>query len=183
MDSFRRNLQELSTLLLIEAARKWQTAPIEVTTPLQKAAGHLLTRPITLVPILRAGLGMLDGMLRLLPEANVGHLGVYRNEVDLRPVTYFSRLPAGLAETQVVLIDPMLATGNSATQAVSVLKGEGAQHVQFVCVLSCPAGIKQLQTTHADVEIVTAAIDPELNEFGFIVPGLGDAGDRYFGTD
>ena len=135
-----------------------------------------------LVPILRAGLGMLDGMLRLVPDASVGHIGIYRDEETLRPVTYFSRLPTNLSEAQVVLVDPMLATGNSACEAVGVLKAQGAKRIQFLCLVACPPGIAQLQSTHPDVSIFTAAIDPELNNVGYIVPGLGDAGDRYFGT-
>jgi uracil phosphoribosyltransferase len=179
---FRAAMQELSALLLMEAARNWETTRIEVETPLKRASADIPTRGVALVPILRAGLGMLDGMVRVLPDALVGHIGIYRDEEMLRPVTYFSRLPPNLSGLRVLLIDPMLATGNSAVAAVSVLKGQGAECIQFLCVVSCPAGIKQLQANHPDVDIVTAAIDPELNDFGFIVPGLGDAGDRYFGT-
>jgi uracil phosphoribosyltransferase len=182
VDEFRRNTQELSMLLLMEAARQWQTTPIEIETPLKKSTGQTLARPVALVPILRAGLGMLDGMLSLLPDASIGHIGVYRDESTLRPVVYFCRFPANLAEAQVVLADPMLATGNSACEALSALKTEGATRIQFACLVACPPGIEQLQSSHPDVEIITAAIDPELNDFGFIVPGLGDAGDRYFGT-
>jgi len=169
-------------LLLGEAARGWGTVPVEIETPLKKCTGQILGRPVVLVPILRAGLGMLDGMLRLLPEASIGHIGVYRNEETLRPVTYFSRLPVNLTEAQIVLLDPMLATGNSACEAIAVLKAQGAERIQFVCLVGCPAGIEQLRSAHPDVAVVTAAIDPELNDFGYIVPGLGDAGDRYFGT-
>jgi uracil phosphoribosyltransferase len=179
---FREAMQEISMILLVEAARRWETTKIEVETPLKKCSGAIPCRGVALVPILRAGLGMVDGMLRLLPDALVGHIGIYRDEETLRPVTYFSRLPPNLSGQRVVLVDPMLATGNSASAAVSQLKAEGAATIQFLCVLSCLPGIKQLQTTHPDVEIITAAIDPELNDFGFIVPGLGDAGDRYFGT-
>jgi uracil phosphoribosyltransferase len=180
---FRTNMQELAAVLLVEAARSWETRAIEVETPLRKCQGRAPERPVTLVPILRAGLGMLDGMLRILPDVAVGHIGVYRDEEMLRPVTYFSRLPPDLRETQVVLVDPMLATGNSACAAVSLLKASGAEKIQFICIVSCPPGIAQLQSSHPDVDIITAAIDPELNDFGFIVPGLGDAGDRYFGTE
>ena len=125
---------------------------------------------------------MVDGMLPLVPDAVVGHIGIYRDEEMLRPVTYFSKLPTSLRVARVVLVDPMLATGNSASAAVTLLKAQGAQTIQFVCIVSCPPGITQLQSDHPDVEIITAAIDPELNDFGYIVPGLGDAGDRYFGT-
>jgi uracil phosphoribosyltransferase len=182
MEVFRLNLQELSILLLVEAARNWETTSHEIETPLKKCGGHLLKRSITFVPILRAGLGMFDGMVKILPNANVGHIGIYRDERELRPVTYFSRLPASLTEAQVVLIDPMLATGNSACAAVAHLKSNGAQRIQFICLVACPPGIAQLQAQHPDVAIITAAIDPELNAAGYIVPGLGDAGDRYFST-
>jgi uracil phosphoribosyltransferase len=179
---FRAAMQELSMILLVEAARRWETTNIEVETPLKKCTAAIPSRGVAFVPILRAGLGMVDGMLRLLPDALVGHIGIYRDEEMLRPVTYFSRLPPNLRGLRVLLLDPMLATGNSASTAASLLKAQGAETIQFVCVLSCPPGIKQLQTSHPDVEIITAAVDPELNDFGFIVPGLGDAGDRYFGT-
>jgi uracil phosphoribosyltransferase len=179
---FRRALQEVSVLLLGQASAAWETVPQEIETPLSKCTGEVLARPLVLVPILRAGLGMLDGMLALLPLATIGHIGVYRNEETLSPVTYFCRLPATVAEAQVVLVDPMLATGNSACQAVALLKGSGATRIQFICLVACPPGLERLQSAHPDIDIVTAAIDPELNELGYIVPGLGDAGDRYFGT-
>ncbi len=181
-ENFRRGLQDLSLLLLMEASRGWTTATREIETPLRSCEGYQLERPVVLVPILRAGLGMLDGMTRLLPNAQVGHLGLYRDETTLRPVTYYSRLPENIAAAQVLLLDPMLATGHSACAAISLVKERGAKRVQFVCVVACPAGIAQLQSAHPDVPIVTAAIDPELNDVGYIVPGLGDAGDRYFGT-
>jgi uracil phosphoribosyltransferase len=181
-EQFRRNMQEISMLLLAEAARAWETKPVEVETPLKKCAGEILSRPIVLVPILRAGLGMLDGMLRALPEVAVGHIGVYRDEKTLQPTTYFSRLPADLSEAQTLLLDPMLATGNSACAATALLKKNGARRIQFICLVACPPALERLQGEHPDVAIVTAAVDPELNEFGYIVPGLGDAGDRYFGT-
>ena len=137
---------------------------------------------IVLVPILRAGIGLLDGMLRIVPDASVGHIGLYRDEETLRPVTYYCRLPENIAASHVLLLDPMLATGYSACAAVSILKENGATQIQFVCLVACPPGIEQFQNTHPDVPIITAAIDPELNERAYIVPGLGDAGDRYFGT-
>ena len=180
--AFRAAMQELSMLLLVEASRNWTTVSAEVETPLKTAAVQIPDRPVILVPILRAGLGMIDGMLPLLPDAVVGHIGIYRDEEMLRPVTYFSRLPASISVGRFLLVDPMLATGNSACAAVTLLKAQGAQTIQFICIVSCPPGITQLQSTHPDVEIITAAIDPELNDFGYIVPGLGDAGDRYFGT-
>jgi uracil phosphoribosyltransferase len=181
-DEFRRNVQEMSILLLAEAARSWETASIELETPLQKCDGNILRRPIVIVPILRAGLGMLEGMSRILPDANVGHIGLYRDEETLRPVTYFCRLPVNLAQAEVVLVDPMLATGYSASEAIALLKAQGAKRIQFVCLVACPPGIEQLRSAHPDVAIVTAVIDPQLNNSGYIVPGLGDAGDRSFGT-
>ena len=181
-DEFRRNLQTLAIILLAEASRGWGTFPIDVETPLRSCEGAALARPVTLVPILRAGLGMLDGILRVLPDASVGHLGLYRDEATLRPVTYYSRLPTNVDEATVLLLDPMLATGQSAAAAASILKSHGAHAITFICVVACPTGIAHLQQAHPDVPIVTAAIDPELNNVGYIVPGLGDAGDRYFGT-
>ena len=179
---FRAAMQELSMVLLVEAARSWETVNTEVETPLRKSPAKIAAHPVVLVPILRAGLGMLDGILKLLPDAVVGHVGIYRDEDTLRPVTYFSRLPPNLRSMQVALLDPMLATGNSASAAVTLLKESGAENIQLLSIVSCPQGISLLSTNHPDVEIITAAVDPELNDFGFIVPGLGDAGDRYFGT-
>ena len=158
-EAFRRNLQELSMLLLMEASRAWPVASITIETPLRACEGCAIATPIVLVPILRAGLGMVDGMARLLPDAQVGHLGLYRDEKTLRPVTYYSRLPENLADTQVLLLDPMLATGHSACAAVSILKERGARHIQFVCVVACPTGIEQLQGAHPEIPIVTAAVD------------------------
>lgn len=181
-EEFRRALQDVAVLLFVEAARSWAITPIEIETPLKVSAGSCLAHPIALVPILRAGLGMLDGMLRLAPDASVGHIGLYRDPETLRPVSYYSRLPTNLTEAEVLLLDPMLATGHSACAAASMLKAEGAKRIQFVCVLGCAVGVAQFQEEHPDVPIIAAALDPELDGFGYIVPGLGDAGDRYFGT-
>jgi uracil phosphoribosyltransferase len=181
-EEFRRKMHELSALLLFEASRSWKLKSTTVETPLQSCAGSVLGGPVVMVPILRAGLGMLEGMLRVLPEAEVGHIGLYRDEETLRPVSYYCRLPTNLAAAEVLLLDPMLATGHSASEALALLEAEGARSVQFVCILACAVGIEQLKRSHPDVRIITAAIDPELNGRGYIVPGLGDAGDRYFGT-
>jgi len=181
-EEFRRTLQEVSLLLLTEAARTWPVVSISLETPLRACEGCRLAAPVVLVPILRAGLGMVDGMLQLLPEASVGHLGLYRDEKTLRPVSYYRRLPRGLAGAEVLLLDPMLATGYSASEAVTVLKSHGARSIRFVCLVACPEGLAQLQSAHPDVPIVAAAVDTGLNEVGYILPGLGDAGDRYFGT-
>jgi len=179
---FRRALEQIAILLLTEASKRWPTLTIEIETPLAPMTGAALARPVVFVPILRAGLGLLEGMLRVIPEAGVGHIGLYRDEVTLRPVNYYCRLPAGLAQSHVLLLDPMLATGRSATEGSTLLKAQGATSVQFICAVACEVGIAQLRGAHPDIPIYSAAIDPELNEFGYIVPGLGDAGDRYFGT-
>lgn len=179
---FRRALEQIAILLLTEASRHWPTLPIEIETPLAPMTGATPARPVVFVPILRAGLGLLEGMLRVIPEAGVGHIGLYRDEVTLRPVNYYCRLPASLAQSHVLLLDPMLATGRSATEGATLLKAQGATSIQFICVVACEVGIEQLRGAHPDIPIYSAAIDPELNEFGYIVPGLGDAGDRYFGT-
>lgn len=180
---FRRNLNELSALLAVEASKHWPTEAINIKTPLANCPSARLAKPVVLVPILRAGLGMSEGILPIMPRASVGHLGIYRDEKTLHPVSYYSRLPANIGDAQVLLLDPMLATGFSACEAVSILKKAGAQTIQFLCVISCDAGVAQLHRDHSDIEIITAAIDPELNKVGYIVPGLGDAGDRYFGTE
>ncbi len=181
-DEFRRNLQEVSAILFVEASRAWQLQSIEIETPLATCAGAVLVRPIVLVPILRAGLGMVDGMLAIAPNAAVGHIGLYRDHSTLRPVSYYCRVPATIGEAETLLFDPMLATGHSACEAVAQLKANGATSITFVALVACPPGIEQLTSAHPDVPIVTAAIDPKLDERGYIVPGLGDAGDRYFGT-
>ena len=181
-DVFRRHLQEIAIFLFAEASREWATTETEVETPLASCAGTILEKPMVLVPILRAGLGMLDGILRVAPEASVGHIGLYRDAETLRPVSYYERLPGNVAAANVLLLDPMLATGHSACEAASILKAQGARNIQFLCIVACPPGVQQFQREHPDVPIVTAVIDPELNDHGYIVPGLGDAGDRYFGT-
>jgi len=179
---FRSHLQEISILLFAEAARGWGTNAIDVETPLASCAGAVLAKPIVLVPILRAGLGMLDGIQRIAPEAAIGHIGLYRDAETLRPVSYYEKVPVNVTAAEVLLLDPMLATGNTACEAASILKAQGARSIQFLCVVACPAGVQQFHREHPDVPIITAAIDPELNDHGYIVPGLGDAGDRYFGT-
>ncbi len=181
-NDFRVAMQKVALLLLVEAARRWETETAPMHSPLRSFEGHLLPRPIVLVPILRAGLGLQDGMLQLIPEASTGHVGLYRDPKTLQPVKYYCRLPENLAEAEVLVLDPMLATGHSAVEAISIVKAAGATRLQFVCVLACPPGVETLQSAHPDVPIIAAAVDPELNDVGYIVPGLGDAGDRYFGT-
>ena len=179
---FRARLNELATLMVFEATRSLATRVECVQTPLAPFEGKALARPVIVAPILRAGLGLVEGMLSLLPDVSVAHIGMFRNEVTHRPESYYFKAPSHLAEADVILVDPMLATGFSATGAVGQLKEAGAKSIRFVCLVSCPQGLKQLTTSHPDVEIFTAGIDPGLNEKAYIVPGVGDAGDRYFGT-
>ncbi|HWE92744.1 MAG TPA: uracil phosphoribosyltransferase [Tepidisphaeraceae bacterium] len=179
---FRELLNEIASLMVYEVTRDWPTKPRPIQTPMERMTGSVLARQITLVPILRAGLGMADGVLRLLPEARLGHLGVYRNEETLEPVPYYQKLPPDIAGTEVLLLDPMLATGGSGTAAISFLKNAGVTNMRFVCLVAAPEGIQHLHQLHPEVPIYCAAIDRQLNEKGYILPGLGDAGDRIFGT-
>ncbi len=179
---FRASLNRIAELLFMEATRLFETAPVQVTTPLQETEGAVLARQVVLVPILRAGLGLLDGMLDLLPGAVVAHLGIARNEETACPEPYYSKLPSCLAEAEVLVLDPMLATGGSAAEALRQLKLAGACRLTLVTVLSSPKGLSTVQAAHPDVRIVTGVIDQGLNAKNYIVPGLGDAGDRYFGT-
>jgi uracil phosphoribosyltransferase len=181
-DVFRKHLQELSILLFVEASRSWETKAVAIETPLAACAGAILAKPTVLVPILRAGLGMLDGIQRIAPDAAIGHIGLYRDTETLQPVSYYDKVPVNVAAAEVLLLDPMLATGNSACAAASILKAHGARNIEFLCVVACTAGIEKFHQQHPDVPIIAAAIDPELDDHGYIVPGLGDAGDRYFGT-
>ena len=179
---FRRHLQEMSVFLFVEASRNWMTDAIEIETPLASSAGVVIAKPIVLVPILRAGLGMLDGIQRIAPEAAIGHIGLYRDAETLKPISYYNKVPVNVAAAEVLLLDPMLATGNSACEAASILKAQGARSIQLLCIVACPTGTDQFHRDHPDIPIITAALDPKLDDHGYIVPGLGDAGDRYFGT-
>src|SRR5438128_5948424 len=179
---FRALLDEIASLMVYEVTRDWPTQDKAVQTPLERVVGKVLARRVTLVPILRAGLGMTGGVLRLLPDARLGHLGVYRDEKTLEPVSYYQKLPPDIAQTEVLLIDPMLATGGSGTAAVQFLKQAGVTNIRFVCLVAAPEGIQALHAQHPEVPIYCAAIDRQLNEKGYILPGLGDAGDRIFGT-
>ncbi|MFO1437951.1 MAG: uracil phosphoribosyltransferase [Verrucomicrobiaceae bacterium] len=179
---FRRHLNLLGRMLFLEATRDLPVAAIRVQTPLQETNGVKLARPMVFVPILRAGLGLLDGILSLVPDACVAHVGIKRNEETAQPQPYYANLPPVIAEADVFLLDPMLATGGSAVEAVRQVKAAGASRITMLCVVSCPEGIAALSKAHPDVRIVTAAIDDGLNDRSYIVPGLGDAGDRYFGT-
>jgi uracil phosphoribosyltransferase len=179
---FRALLDEIASLMVYEVTRDLPVTQRPVQTPLERTIGWVLARPVTLVPILRAGLGMAEGVLRLLPDARLGHLGVYRDEKTLEPVSYYQKLPPDIAQTEVLLIDPMLATGGSGTAAVSFLKKAGVTNMRFVCLVAAPEGIHTLHSHHPEIPIYCAAIDRQLNEKGYILPGLGDAGDRIFGT-
>jgi uracil phosphoribosyltransferase len=179
---FRALLNEIAGLMVYEVTRNWPTKPRPIRTPMEAMTGHVLARPITLVPILRAGLGMADGVLRLLPDARLGHLGVRRDESTLQPIAYYQKLPPDIADTEVLLIDPMLATGGSGAAAVAFLKNAGVRSMKFVCLVAAPEGIEFFHAQHAEVPIFCAAIDRQLNDKAYILPGLGDAGDRLFGT-
>jgi len=179
---FRALLDEIASLMVYEVTRNWPTRPRPVQTPLERTMGFELARQVTLVPILRAGLGMAEGVLRLLPNARMGHLGVYRDERTLEPISYYQKLPPDIADTEVLLIDPMLATGGSGSAAISFLKKAGVTSMRFVCLVAAPEGIEAVHRQHPEVPIYCAAIDRQLNEKGYILPGLGDAGDRIFGT-
>jgi uracil phosphoribosyltransferase len=179
---FRDLLSEIAGLMVFELTRDYAAVPVEIDTPLAPFTGSMLAADVTVVPILRAGLGMADGILKLIPQARVGHLGVYRDEETLAPVAYYDKLPGDLAGSDVIVIDPMLATGGSCSHALSIVKRHGARRIKVVCLVAAPRGIERLGVDHPDVPIYTAAIDERLNEHGYIVPGLGDAGDRMFGT-
>lgn len=179
---FRRKLRELSLLMAFEIARDLETVAVRVRTPLEECEGVRLARPVILAPILRAGLGMAEGMLSVFPDVSIGHIGMFRNEETLRPENYYFKSPAHLPDADVILMDPMLATGWSATAAVEKLKLHGAKRIRFACIVACPEGIAQLRGSHPDVPVFAAVVDRGLNEKGYILPGLGDAGDRYFGT-
>jgi uracil phosphoribosyltransferase len=180
--AFRRALHEASAILAIEATRDLPTVAREVKTPLETASGRRLEEEITIVPVLRAGLGMVEGFVRLLADARVGHLGMQRDEDTLEPTGYYERLPPGLGGGIVFLLDPMLATGGSAVAALDRLKANGAQRLRLICLVAAPEGIEAVKEAHPDVPIWTAAVDRQLDDRGYIRPGLGDAGDRVFGT-
>lgn len=181
-DRFRWHLHRLAELLFFEATRALDVERISITTPLAETSGTQLRRPIVLVPILRAGLGLLDAILPLVPAAVVAHIGIARNEATALPEPYYAKLPAILPTADVFLLDPMLATGGSACAAVRQLKAAGAARITLLCVVGCPQGLQTLEAQHPDVTVVTSAVDQGLDHRCYIVPGLGDAGDRCFGT-
>ena len=180
---FRQLVNEISMLMIYEATRDLPLEEVEVETPIAVAkCKHIAGRKLAFVPILRAGLGMVDGALQLVPSARIGHIGLYRDEKTLKPVEYYCKLPKDIDQRDVFVVDPMLATGGSAIDAISQIKQRGPRKITFMCTIAAPEGIEALQKAHPDVDIYCAACDSHLNEIGYIVPGVGDAGDRIFGT-
>ena len=180
---FRETISEIAMLICYEATRDLKLKDVEVETPICKTTvKELKGRKLCVVPILRAGLGMVDGMLTLIPTAKVGHIGLYRDPETLKPVEYYCKMPADVSEREIFVVDPMLATGGSSVAAIQMLKDRGCQHIHFMCIIAAPEGLKAMQDAHPDVDVYVGALDDHLNEHGYIVPGLGDAGDRIFGT-
>ncbi|WP_230397810.1 uracil phosphoribosyltransferase [Novisyntrophococcus fermenticellae] len=180
---FREMISEVAMLMSFEATRELPLVDIEIDTPICKTtAKELAGKKMAVVPILRAGLGMVEGMLAMIPAAKVGHIGLYRDPETLEPVEYYCKLPSDIASREVFVTDPMLATGGSASAAITMLKDKGAKKIHFMCIIAAPEGVKKMQTIHPDVDIYIGALDEHLNDHGYIVPGLGDAGDRIFGT-
>ncbi|MFJ7734217.1 uracil phosphoribosyltransferase [Lysinibacillus sp. NPDC097231] len=180
---FRELVDEVATLMAFEITRDMPVEEIEIETPVTVAKTKVLSgKKIAIVPILRAGIGMVDGVLKLIPAAKVGHIGLYRDPATLKPVEYYAKLPADVEERDFIIVDPMLATGGSAVEAINSLKKRGAKNIKFMCLIAAPEGVKVIQEEHPDVDIYIAALDEKLNDHGYIVPGLGDAGDRLFGT-
>ena len=180
---FRQLLDEIAMLMGYELTRDLPLETVTIKTPLCETDAKMVAgRKLAIVPILRAGLGMVDGLLRLVPVAKVGHIGLYRDEVTHKPIEYYCKLPVDVSERLVILVDPMLATGGSAVDALTMLKKRGCQNIRFMCLVAAPEGVKAVQEAHPDVDIYTASLDERLNENAYILPGLGDAGDRIFGT-
>ena len=180
---FRELITEISTLLVYEATRDAELEKITIETPLDKMETAMLNEDnYAIVPILRAGMGMLEGVINVIPNAKVGHIGLYRDGETLKPVRYYYKMPKGISEREVIIIDPMLATGGSSSAAISMLKEDGVSKIKLLCIVAAPKGIETINSNHPDVEIFCAAIDKDLNDKGYILPGLGDAGDRIYGT-
>ena len=180
---FREVIGEIAQLMCYEATRDLKTKEVEIQTPIAKTTGRELDgKKLAIVPVLRAGLGMVDGMLSLIPAAKVGHIGLYRDPETLEPVEYYCKLPADCDEREVFVVDPMLATGGSSSAAISMLKEKGVKNIRFLCIIAAPEGVRRMRESHPDVDLYIGALDEKLNEHGYIVPGLGDAGDRIFGT-
>lgn len=179
---FRECAHEIGLLLGYEATKDLELEEFELETPITKMVGKRTKRGVALIPILRAGLGMVDALMNLIPSARIGHIGLYRNEETLEPVEYYCKVPTDIEKRQVLVLDPMLATGGSAVDAITLIKKRGAKNIKFVCIIAAPQGVEALRKAHPDVDIYCGAVDEKLNEKGYIVPGLGDAGDRLFGT-
>ena len=180
---FRELISEIAMLMCYEATRDLPLEEIEIETPVAKAkVKHIAGKKLAIVPILRAGLGMVDGMVSMMPNVKVGHIGLFRDPETLEPVKYYFKMPPDIEERDVIVVDPMLATGGSASAAIQCLKDDGVKHIKLMCIIGAPEGVKRMQEDHPDVDIFVAALDDHLNEHGYIVPGLGDAGDRIFGT-
>lgn len=180
---FRQTISEIAMLICYEATRDLPLDDVDIETPIcPTVAKELRGKKMAIVPILRAGLGMVDGMLQLIPAAKVGHIGLYRDPETLKPVEYYCKLPADCAEREVFVVDPMLATGGSSAAAIQMLKDKGCKNIHFLCIIAAPEGIKAMEKAHPDVDLYVGALDERLNNHGYIVPGLGDAGDRIFGT-
>ena len=180
---FRKTVSEIAMLICYEATRDLQLSEVKIQTPIcETTVKELKGKKMAVVPILRAGLGMVDGMLTLIPAAKVGHIGLYRDPETLKPVEYYCKLPADCAEREIFVVDPMLATGGSSVAAIQMLKEKGCKNIHFMCIIAAPEGVKAMQEAHPDVDIYIGALDEKLNDRGYIVPGLGDAGDRIFGT-
>ena len=181
--AFREAIAEIATLICYEATRDLQLQDVEIETPIcRTTVKELKGRKLCIVPILRAGLGMVDGMLALIPTAKVGHIGLYRDPETLKPVEYYCKMPVDISEREIFVVDPMLATGGSSVAAIQMLKDRGCKKIHFMCIIAAPEGLKAMQDAHPDVDIYVGALDEKLNDHGYIVPGLGDAGDRIFGT-
>ncbi|MBR1670553.1 MAG: uracil phosphoribosyltransferase [Butyrivibrio sp.] len=180
---FRQTIGEIAMLICYEATRDLQLQDVEIETPIcRTTVKELKGRKLCIVPILRAGLGMVDGMLALIPTAKVGHIGLYRDPETLKPVEYYCKMPVDISEREIFVVDPMLATGGSSVAAIQMLKDRGCKKIHFMCIIAAPEGLKAMQDAHPDVDIYVGALDEKLNDHGYIVPGLGDAGDRIFGT-
>lgn len=180
---FRELISEIAMLMCYEATRDLPLEEIDIETPVAKAkVKHIAGKKLAIVPILRAGLGMVDGMVSMMPNVKVGHIGLFRDPETLEPVKYYFKMPPDIDERDVIVVDPMLATGGSASAAIQFLKDDGVKHIKLMCIIGAPEGVKRMQEDHPDVDIFVAALDDHLNEHGYIVPGLGDAGDRIFGT-
>ena len=180
---FRQTISEIANLICYEATRELKLADVEIETPICKTTvKELAGKKLAVVPILRAGLGMVDGMLQLIPAAKVGHIGLYRDPETLEPVEYYCKLPEDCSQREVFVVDPMLATGGSSSAAIRMLKERGCRNIHFMCIIAAPEGVERMKKDHPDVDLYIGAMDERLNEHGYIVPGLGDAGDRIFGT-